>query len=158
MYEVNEAPVACTIPSTFGLCFMGSWYGAMGAWRGPTSPHCFVRHPPSLLDRLLLLPPPPCFRESLGFISTSAPVLFPRGRSLLRTINHTILLPASNLCTLSGCLGYLHQGEKQRRLLSDYGSYTVCSSCATVFHTGDGVMCALGCRSLIHPLKLDCKQ
>lgn len=85
MYEENEAHLACTIPSTFGVCFMGS-YGAMGAWRGPTSPYCFVRHPPSLPDRLLLLPPPPCFRESLGFISTSAPVLFPQGPVLIE--NH----------------------------------------------------------------------
>ncbi len=53
------------------------------------------------------------------------------------------------------------EGEKQRRLLSDYGSYTVrtaCSAYSSAFYTRDGVMSTLGCRSLFHPLKLDRKQ
>lgn len=78
--------------------------------------------------RPVLLSAPPGPRESMGFKHCCSNPPFISGLSLLATINHTRLLPPSNLCTLSGCLGYLHQHKPVRGepccLPIDSGSYT----------------------------------
>lgn len=78
------------------------------------------------------------------------------GLSLLRSIP----LPAFTLSTLSGCLGYLRQlklGRARTEVSAQRlaAACIACSNSACLFHTGDG---ALGCRSLLHLFKLDCKQ
>lgn len=101
-------------------------------------------------------PPPSCLRESLGFISRDS---FLWGLSLLGTINHTILLPPL-ICVHCQVVWVtvIETGESGDNSSVCSVITAVCAACscrASVFYR-DGS--ALGCRSLFHPFKLDCKQ